>query len=48
MSEFVFYLAGLVLGYMFGVWSTADTLRMYDNDLYCEWMRRRKERRRQK
>lgn len=36
------------VGYMLGVFSVVDMLRMYDNDLYLVWMHRRKERKRRK
>lgn len=41
-------LLALTMGFVLGVLCTVDTLRVYDGDLYCIWMHRRKERRRRK
>lgn len=48
LFELAALLLALAMGFVLGVLCTADTLRVYDSDLYCVWMHRRKERRRRK
>ena len=45
MINFLLLMLLEAVAFVIGVWSVVDMLRRDEPDLYCEWMRRRDERR---